>query len=180
MHTVRSADPSMAPGAGCGDRICWLVTGSGGPDRIVARVNIVRLTEAVVFVWLGMVLAISFMEAPLKFYIPGVSRQVALRIGRVVFLALNAYELLFAVVLSLLIYSPLTPPPVDAACGVPVVALLIQLLLVRPVLARRSHGVIAGPEAPGGPRSAGHYVYVALEVIKVIGLITAGYLLLGT
>ena len=130
------------------------------------------------FVWLGMVLAISFMEAPLKFYVSGVSRQVALRIGRVVFLALNAYELVFAVVLSLLIYSPQTTAAVDAACAVPVVALLTQLLLIRPVMARRSDTVIAGPEAPGG-QSAGHYVYVGLEVVKVIGLVTAGYLLVG-
>jgi len=139
-----------------------------------------RLAEAVVFVWLGMVLAISFMEAPLKFYVPGVSRQVALRIGRVVFIALNAWELFFAVLLSLLVYSHDTPPSVDAASGAAITVLLIQLLLVRPVLSRRSNVVVAGPEAPGTPRSAGHYVYVGLEVVKAIGLITAGYLLVGT
>jgi hypothetical protein len=40
---------------------------------------------AVTFVWLGMVLAISFLEAPLKFRAPGVTIPVGLGIGRLVF-----------------------------------------------------------------------------------------------
>jgi len=40
---------------------------------------------AATFVWLGMVLAISFLEAPLKFRAPGVTLQIGLGIGRVVF-----------------------------------------------------------------------------------------------
>ena len=33
---------------------------------------------AAIFVWLGMVVAISFIEAPLKFRAPGVSLQIGL------------------------------------------------------------------------------------------------------
>jgi len=47
---------------------------------------------AAVFVWLGMVLAISFLEAPLKFRAPGVTIQLGLGIGRLVFRALNICE----------------------------------------------------------------------------------------
>ena len=36
-------------------------------------------------VWLGMVLAISFLEAPLKFRAPGVTLALGLSIGRVVY-----------------------------------------------------------------------------------------------
>jgi hypothetical protein len=49
-----------------------------------------------IFVWLGMVVAISFMEAPLKFHAPGVTLQIGLGIGRLVFRALNAAELVLA------------------------------------------------------------------------------------
>jgi hypothetical protein len=42
-----------------------------------------------VFVWLGMVLAISFLEAPLKFRAPDVTLRIGLGIGRIVFRALN-------------------------------------------------------------------------------------------
>ena len=47
---------------------------------------------ALTFLWLGMVLAISFVEAPLKFRAPGVTLPIGLGIGRLVFRALNAVE----------------------------------------------------------------------------------------
>ena len=51
---------------------------------------------AATFVWLGMVLAISFLEAPLKFRAPGVTLQIGLGIGRLVFRALNGCEVVLA------------------------------------------------------------------------------------
>ena len=52
---------------------------------------------AATFVWLGMVLAISFLEAPLKFRAPGVTIPIGLGIGRLVFRALNSAEVILAV-----------------------------------------------------------------------------------
>jgi hypothetical protein len=40
------------------------------------------IATAVTFTWLGMVLAISFLEAPLKFRAPGVTIPIGLGIGR--------------------------------------------------------------------------------------------------
>ena len=51
---------------------------------------------ALTFVWLGMVLAISFLEAPLKFRAPDVTIRIGLGIGRLVFTALNAVETVLA------------------------------------------------------------------------------------
>jgi hypothetical protein len=131
---------------------------------------------ALAFVWLGMVLAISFLEAPLKFRAPGVTLPLGLGIGRLVFRALNAVELLLAAVLvaCLVVGGPGTGAVVAAAGAVAV--LLVQLVAVRPALTRRSDRVLAGEDAP---RSGGHYVYVALEVVKVAALIAAGVLLLA-
>lgn len=56
------------------------------------------LAAAVVFGWLGMVLAISFLEAPLKFRAPGITVPLGLGIGRLVFRALNAVEIVLATV----------------------------------------------------------------------------------
>ena len=56
---------------------------------------------AAVFLWLGMVLAISFLEAPLKFRAPGVTLPIGLGIGRLVFRALNTVEVVFALVILL-------------------------------------------------------------------------------
>jgi len=141
------------------------------------------VAAAVTFVWLGMVVAISFIETPLKFRAPGVSLTIGLGIGRLVFRALNTAEAVLAVVL--LIAGLIDPPPltVAAAVGVAVVALIAQLAVVRPLLSRRSDAVLVGAGAPGsdGPsrRSHAHYGYVALEVVKVVALIVGGSALLA-
>jgi hypothetical protein len=85
-----------------------------------------------IFVWLGMVLAISFMEVPLKFRAPGVTLQVGLAIGRLVFWALNAAELVLGLIV--LVALSINPPSlrVEVALLVAVVALATQLLVVRP------------------------------------------------
>ena len=133
------------------------------------------IAVALTFVWLGMVLAISFLEAPLKFRAPGVTLQIGLGIGRLVFRALNTVEALLAV--GILIALLLDHPPIGFALafGIVVVALLVQLLGVRPRLTRRSDAVLAGQNTP---RSRAHYAYVVLEVTKLVALVVGGILLL--
>lgn len=132
---------------------------------------------AVVFTWLGMVLAISFLEAPLKFRAPGVTVRIGLGIGRLVFRALNAVEAVLAAVLVIAVGLGGAPPRVIAAAAAAVAALLVQLAAVRPGLTRGSDRVLAGEDAP---RSRAHYAYVALELVKVAALLAAGVLLLGS
>jgi hypothetical protein len=133
-----------------------------------------------IFVWLGMVVAISFMEAPLKFRAPGVTLQVGLGIGRLVFRALNTAEVILAVaVLAALQFDP-PPSRVTVAILVAVVVLAVQLLAVRSRLTRRSDAVLAGEDGSARRRSRGHYVYVGLELIKAIALLVSGMLLFGS
>jgi hypothetical protein len=132
---------------------------------------------ALTFIWLGMVLAISFLEAPLKFRAPGVTLQIGLSIGRLVFRALNTVEVLIAVGIAIALGMS------DPRMGIVVIfaiafgALIIQLAGVRPRLTRRSDAVLAGENAP---RSHAHYVYVAFEVVKLVALIVGGILLLSS
>ena len=114
---------------------------------------------AAVFIWLGMVLAISFLEAPLKFRAPGVTVRLGLGIGRVVFAALNRVEIALLVVVGIAL----------------AVVLGVQLGLLRPALKRRSDDVLAGDD-PGeeAPRSRHHLAYIALEVVKVVLLAALG------
>jgi hypothetical protein len=130
---------------------------------------------AITFVWLGMVLAISFLEAPLKFRAPNVTLQIGLGIGRLVFRALNTVEVAFAlVVLAVVVDGPM-PTRVAIAFAVAFATLAVQLIAVRPRLTRRSEEVLAGSDAP---RSRAHYAYIGLEVVKAAALIVAGILLL--
>ena len=134
------------------------------------------VATAAAFLWLGMVLAISFLEAPLKFRAPDVTLRIGLGIGRQVFRALNAVEALLAV--AAVVAAVVDPPPAVAvgAGSVGVLMLVAQLVWVRPRLTRRSDLVLAGGEAS---RSRAHYAYVALEVGKVLGLTVAGVCLLS-
>jgi hypothetical protein len=132
---------------------------------------------ALTFIWLGMVLAISFLEAPLKFRAPGVTLQIGLGIGRLVFRALNSAEVLIAA--GIAVALGLSNPSIGIVVTFAIAfgALIIQLAGVRPRLARRSDAVLAGENAP---RSHAHYVYVAFEVVKLIALIVGGILLLSS
>lgn len=133
------------------------------------------VAAAASFLWLGMVLAISFLEAPLKFRAPDVTLRIGLGIGRLVFKALNAVEVvLSATVLVVLVADPPALAAVVALVSA-VLVLAIQLLLVRPQLARRSDAVLAGRDAP---RSHAHFAYAGLEVVKVGALLIGGIALL--
>jgi hypothetical protein len=124
-----------------------------------------------------MVVAISFLEAPLKFRAPNVTRQVGLGIGRLVFRALNSVELALAVAILAVIVADPPSAGVIVAFLIAFAALAVQLAAVRPFLNRRSDQVLAGLDAP---RSRGHYAYVGLETIKAIALVLAGVLLLSS
>lgn len=136
----------------------------------------VAAAAAAGWVWLGMVLAISFLEAPLKFRAPGLELRVGLAIGRIVFRGLNIAELGWAVVITVCLIidrSSVTITTLAAATG----ALLVgQLTLVRPQLNRRSDRVLAGEDVP---RSSAHHAYIALEVFKVAALLALGVCLLS-
>jgi hypothetical protein len=135
------------------------------------------LTVAAVFVWLGMVLAISFLEAPLKFRAPNVTLPIGLGIGRLVFRALNIVEGLLAIVIVVACIACPPPTRVITALAVAGGALALQIVAVRPGLARRADQVLAGLEAQ---RTRAHHAYVGLEVIKVLALSVCGILLLSS
>jgi hypothetical protein len=127
------------------------------------------------FVWLGMVLGVSFLETPLRFRAPGMTSRLGLGVGRLVFAALNRVELGWAAVLAVALLAGPRPVAVLVPAAVAAAALATQLLAVRPVLTRHSDRVLAGEE---GPRSHAHLGYVGLEVLKVVALaLTGGFAL---
>ncbi|WP_371648876.1 hypothetical protein [Streptomyces mirabilis] len=128
---------------------------------------------AITFLWLGMVLAISFLEAPLKFRAPGVTIPIGLSIGRVVFRALNLVETALAGVVIAAVAAGSPSVTVVALTTIAVVVLAGQLAVVRPRLNQRSDAVLAGDD-PARRRSRAHLYYVALEMVKVLSLLALG------
>lgn len=136
----------------------------------------IATATGVALVWLGMVLAISFLETPLKFRAPGVDLRTGLAIGRLVFRALDLAELILAAVLLTCVLTAAPQRGLTAAV-ISSAILVVQVFAVRPRLTRRSNRILAGANAP---RSRGHYAYIALEAGKVVALLTTGILLLGS
>ncbi len=134
---------------------------------------------AVPFVWFGMVLAISFLETPLKFRAPGITVPLGLGIGRLVFRALNAAELALAVTLTLaLLTSNTGDVNLGGTATIVLITiwtlLLVQAIGLRPRLDRRARQLIDGQNPP---RSHLHLAYVAAECAKVVLLPALGILL---
>ena len=136
----------------------------------------IRVAAAATLIWLGMVLAISFLEAPLKFRAKGLELPVGLAIGRIVFRALNIAEVIWAVVIAVCLSIAGESGPVLVLTAVTAVLLAVQLLLVRPRLNRRSARVLAGQDVP---RSRAHHAYLGLEALKLAALVALGATLLA-
>jgi len=136
----------------------------------------IRVAAAATLIWLGMVLAISFLEAPLKFRAEGLELRVGLAIGRIVFRALNIAEIAWAVVIAVCLIAGGASGPVLVIAAVTAVLLAVQLLVVRPRLNRRSARVLAGHDAP---RSHAHHAYIGLETLKLASLVALGAALLA-
>jgi hypothetical protein len=132
------------------------------------------LVSAFTFTWLGLVLGISFIEAPLKFRAPGVTIPLGLGIGRLVFRALNIVEGVLAAGLVVAVALGSFAVPVTVLVAVAAGLLVVQLVAIRPRLNRRTDRVLNAPEGVDLPRSRAHVTYVAVELLKVVALVSLG------
>jgi hypothetical protein len=125
-----------------------------------------------VFVWIGLVCAISFIEAWLKFTAPGVTLTIGLAIGQVVFNALNKVELVMAFTIGVLIMMEKPKAILENALFIlATLILLIQTFYVLPVLSARIDSYLSGNTPPA---SNLHGIYVLQEIIKVLALVIYG------
>lgn len=125
-------------------------------------------------VWCGMVLGIAFLEAPLKFKAPGITRELGLGIGKLVFSALNTAELLLAAILAIAILAVSTGKTARFVFGIVALILLIQTFWLIPALMNRADIIISGGIVPD---SSIHIFYIVFEAAKVILLLTLTVLL---
>ena len=126
------------------------------------------LKVAVPFVWFGMVLAISFMEAPLKFQAPDITLALGLGIGRLVFFALNKMEIVAALLLIFAFWRGRSNSRfATGLLGLVLLILLLETVWLLPVLDARAELVIAGNTPPF---SGMHIVYIVFDALKLIAL----------
>ncbi|MFR9805918.1 hypothetical protein ACL02T_27055 [Pseudonocardia sp. RS010] len=123
-----------------------------------------------------MVSALSFLEAPLKFRAPGITLQLGLGIGRLVFRALNAAEVVLLLGVGVALVAGPRSTSIGWAASAVALLLLVQLVAVRPALAARTRRVLAGDPHTG---SKAHLAYIGLEALKVGGLVVLGLAAFG-
>ncbi|MBW1294419.1 hypothetical protein [Aquimarina litoralis] len=134
--------------------------------------NYINTTIAITFIWIGFIGAISFMEAWLKFQAPGVTKEIGLSIGKLVFGALNTIEIAFG--LTLLFFLLTRAKKIETLLiilSIPLSIVIVQTVWLLPALDQRAEDIIQGKEVT---KSLLHLWYVLLEIIKVIGLIIYG------
>lgn len=133
------------------------------------------LQVAVPFVWFGMIAAISFMEAPLKFQAPGITLPLGLGIGRLIFFVLNKMEIVLAAIfLFTLLRSQKPGWAAGVVFGIVALILFAETAWLLPALDIRAEQVIAGTAEPF---SNLHLVYIAFDAVKLILLFLLGTLM---
>lgn len=132
----------------------------------------IQLTRSITAIfWLGFFMAISFMEAPLKFTAPNLSMAEGLRIGKIVFGMLNHCEWLFlAVIATTCFVKKPGLPEAYLVVGI-TVALLLETTWLLPALDADANTIIAGGTVSG---TSLHWCYVILEIAKVPLLLLIG------
>lgn len=131
------------------------------------------IIQIAIFLWLGFVFAISFMEAWLKFQAPGITIPLGLGIGKLVFGALNIMEWVFAISIgiNLFLAKGRLITKTDILIFIPIILLFLQTIWLLPALDDRANAMINGVKLN---ESFLHYYYVAFELIKVILLFIFG------
>ncbi len=138
------------------------------------RLRPARFLGALAFVWAGLVVGISFLEAPVKFTAPSLTLAVGLDVGRHVFGALNRVELVLALVSAGLVWAARPRRGVWTALGLAWTAVVLQTAWLLPTLDARAVLIIAGGSPQAAPEL--HVLYGGAEGVKVLALVVAGWL----
>ncbi len=128
-----------------------------------------------IFLWLGFLGGISFLEAWLKFRAPGITLPLGLGIGKLVFNALNKIEwiLCLSILFSTLISKEKLFKRDYIMFLIPMGLLILQTIWLLPALDFRAEQIIQGISVPD---SNLHFYYVIAEGVKVIFLSIFGVL----
>ena len=130
---------------------------------------------ALIMLWAGVVIGVSFLAAPAKFGAPGLSLPVAMEVGRREFGALNLTELVLAVVTLALAAYARPERVIWLGLGLAAVIVILQWLWLLPVLDARAELIIRGETPQPAPW---HALYIGAEVLKLLALLVIGWLAL--
>jgi hypothetical protein len=130
---------------------------------------------ALIMLWAGVLIGVSFLAAPAKFGAPGLSLPLAMEIGRREFGALNLTEIALAVVTLALAAYVRPERAIWLGLGLAALIVALQWLWLLPLLDARAELIIQG----GTPEPAPwHTLYIGAEILKLLALLVVGWLTL--
>jgi hypothetical protein len=130
---------------------------------------------ALIMLWAGVVIGVSFLAAPAKFNAPTLTLPVAMDVGRHEFGTLNLAEILLAVAALALAAYARAERTIWFGLAIAAGVIALQALWLLPVLDARAEMIIQG-ETP--PRAPWHTLYIAIEILKLLALLVVGWLAL--
>jgi hypothetical protein len=140
------------------------------------RLGIARCAlGALIMLWAGVLIGVSFLAAPAKFGAPGLSLPVAMEVGRREFGALNLAEIGLALVTVALAAYARPERTIWLGLGLAAIIVVLQWLWLLPVLDARAELIIQGETPEPAPW---HALYIGAEVVKLLALLVIGWLAL--
>ena len=132
-----------------------------------------RLLVCISLIWLGMILGISFLEAPVKFKAPSITFEIGIDIGRQVFGVFNKVECAIALAMAILIGIVRQKDRLLILMGVAWSSLALQTFWLLPMLNGRVELILQG-QTPAP--SYLHTLYIVLEILKAVALAVYGFM----
>jgi hypothetical protein len=132
---------------------------------------LIQILAIEVLLWSGMILGISFLESWVKFRAPLLTKPIGLDVGRTVFSAFHQVQwalLLLAIFIMLFIHRDYNKWILIISITL---TLIFQTLWIHPKLKDRIDLILAGQSSKP---SYLHSIYVGLELIKLVLLISLG------
>ncbi len=125
------------------------------------------------FLWVGAVCAISFLEAGLKFRAPGITLELGLGIGKIVFNALNKIEWAFAIAIAagILVNKGKLLSKIHSFYFIALLILILETVWLIPLLDKRADMILNHQQVQ---HTSSHLYYIIAEVLKTISLFIFG------
>ncbi|MHB8731565.1 MAG: DUF4149 domain-containing protein [bacterium] len=123
--------------------------------------------------WVGGMAALDFIDAPLRFATPGVTRNQAVALGQAVFARFNRIEVLCGIVALAGAVAARSVRWTVAVAAVMLVLVAVQTFYLTPEITRLAAGLDFVNRTPGDPRYAAirplHGIYAVVELAIFAG-----------
>lgn len=131
------------------------------------------LVFGISFFWLGLMLAISFLETPLKFQVPGMTLPIALELGKIMFgVSTNIQLVLMILIFVNFILNAKQPSKVMLVSSILLALILgLEKFWMLPILDARADILASGKGLPPTPL---HDYFIYAEVAKLVLIVFLG------